>query len=650
QFERSRKVALLLDHSASMDKIEADKSRQARVDSLLSTASFAELRGEVKVTPYYLGGNLTAAAPDVDREKTALGDGLYELAQQELADPSDAWMLLSDGRWNAGRDPAEAVKNSGVPVLSINVASGAGAFDVALTDIEYNPVVFAGQKTSVEATLNWQDAREKAVRVELRDSAQVLTTGRIAITQEVGQGTITLEYLPTEPGQQMLEVSIPPVAGEETLDNNKRTLVVKVLKSRLAVLIVSGHPDYEVGFLKRFLQQSGKYDVSLTATGSKAGNLAGSFPSNQTELNRYDLVILHDPDPAKLQPYQAIIRSYLQEKGGAVWLLMGQQFAGRGPITWINELLPFSQSGRLPLEYRRFSAQPSEGYLFHPAVRLEESQSAIRRTWNQLPPFQSLVRCDIEHSGGVILAYASLSFKKFGKLPVMGYRRHGPGKLFATAALPFWSWGFVPLGFGEESGYYGKFVEGVISWLTVRDDFDPIRIKPEKEVFARGETVTFEGFAYDLGYRPIPGVTGTVRMLRGGSPDTVAADLVSVGEGRYQARLFNLVPGTYRYKASFEKDGQLLKTSEGEILIESFSLEEFDQRGDPGLLMSLARLTGGDYFTYDRFDEALEKIERAPATVVRKGELVLWNRWWLMFAIIAALSIEWLLRKALQLV
>ncbi|MEW5993435.1 MAG: hypothetical protein AB1744_03470, partial [Candidatus Zixiibacteriota bacterium] len=59
QFERSRKVALLLDHSASMDKIEADKSRQARVDSLLSTASFADLTREVKVTPYYLGGNLT---------------------------------------------------------------------------------------------------------------------------------------------------------------------------------------------------------------------------------------------------------------------------------------------------------------------------------------------------------------------------------------------------------------------------------------------------------------------------------------------------------------------------------------------------------------------------------------------------------------
>ncbi len=649
-YERTRRVALVLDRSSSMDRMEAGKSRRTRMDSLLSSASFNALSSQVRVTPYYFGGNLTRTQQAVDQDKTALGEMLYELERLDMVDPSDYWVLLSDGRWNSGRDPADVARTAPSPIIVVDMAGGGGQFDIALTGIDFNPVVFSGQKTSIEVSLSWQAAQGKGVRVELRDSARVLASDQLSMTQEVGQGGVTLDYLPAEPGQQLLEVSVPPIEGEESVDNNRRSFAVKVLKSRLSILLATRKPDYEVGFLKRFLGQSGKYDVDLKVIGAMAGNLAGRLPPTQTELNRYDLIVLYDPDPVLLEGHRQQLTSYLNERGGALWLLMGEEYAKRGPVPWMNELLPFYQSRRMPIEYREFTAQPAEGQLFHPALRLEENQSSIRRSWSQLPPFQCLVPCDELHSDGVVLATAVRPIDQIGRLPVMGYRRFGPGKLFACAALPFWNWGFVTLGFGEESRYYATFVEGAVSWLTVRDDFDPIRIKPEKEVFARGETVVFGGFAYDLGYRPIPDVTGRVDLAAPGSGESIRSDLVGIGEGRYRAEFFGLPPGKYGYSAVFEKDGRLLKESEGELLVESFSLEEFDQRGDPITLASLARLSGGNYFSADEFDGALDKVERAPVAVVQEHEFALWNQLWLLFVIVGALSVEWFLRKAVQLV
>ncbi len=650
EFQRPQRVTVIRDHSGSMDRIESGMPRLNRMDSLLSSASFATLAKDVDITAHYFGGNLVADAAAVDRDQTALGNVLDQLRQTELERPSDYWILFSDGRWNSGREPASYAGTGGVPIIAVDMSAGNGNFDLALTEIDFNPVVFVGQKTEIITGLAWQGALGRQITVDLRDSTRVLAKDRLAVTQEIGRSKIKLEYIPTEPGQKILQVNVLPMPDEVTDDNNRRSIAVKVLKSRLSILLVSSHPDYEVGFLKRLLTQSGKYDVELKVTGSRSGNLGGKFPSRQAELNRYDLIILHDPDPAGLAAYQEIIRSYLAERGGALWVLMGEQFASQTPQPWFNDLLPFHPSRTVPLRQAQFHARPVEANLFHPSLRLAESQSAVREVWSQLPPFHSLVTCDVIGNDAVILAQAVLDGVPKVRWPVLGSRRLGPGKIFASAALPFWTWGFMNLGLGEQAGHYGTFLEGVTSWLTVRDDFDPIRIQPTRDVFARGETVTFEGSAFDLGFRPLPGVTGLVRLVSDDGSDTVETDLIGLGDGKYRARFFNLSPAKYHYTGTFEKDNRQLKESEGDILVEPFSLEEYDPSGDPATLTAVARLSGGDYFTYQQFDRALAAIDTRPVMANLSGEVTIFNKLWVLLVIIGALCVEWLLRKIWQLI
>ncbi|MBU0985497.1 MAG: hypothetical protein KKA42_16610 [candidate division Zixibacteria bacterium] len=650
QFERKSRVALLLDRSLSMEREENGLTRRARLDSLLSTPAFEQLSRQVDVSTYYFADILSSDPEQLSRDRTALGESVQELDRRLLAEPADHWLMFSDGNSNAGRRPAEAVTGLRSPILAVNLAANTGDFDVSISEVDVNPVLFVGQPAEVKVRLAWDRAGGQTIEVQLTEEGRTLTSTRLQVSEEGGFGDVTLQYAPTEPGQKLLTIRIPVLQSESIADNNSRTVAVKVLKSRVSVLLVADRPDYEAGFLRRFLEQSDRFDVTLLASGSKSGNLRGAFPSRQAELNRFDLVILYDPDPQRLESRKDVLASYLSDRGGGVWILMGEQFAAAGPQPWLNELLPFWQATRTPVRFLDVQGVPEESSLFHPSVRLADDRAGIREVWSELPPFKVLVPCPEVSPRGVVLAYAGVAGQFGARLPVLGYRRVGPGKVIASAALPYWPWKFAALGYGGDAALYGRFLDGTTTWLTVQEDFDPVRISPEKEVFSRGEPVRFEGLAFDQGYRPIPNVTGLVQLVSEVTGDTLEADLILRDEGRYQAEFDQPSPGVYRYTGSFEKDGSLLKRREGRIQIETFSLEEFDQRGDPGTLMALARGTGGRYATFNQFETALESVTTDRVTETTGGEIILWGKLWLLLLFVGLLALEWFLRKAFHLI
>jgi len=650
EYIRQKRISVILDQSRSMDRVEMGKSRAVRLDSLLSGESYAALRSNAAVTPYYFGGNLSEESDAIDREKTTLGDALGYLELAQMDAPTDQWILFSDGRSNAGKDPIREAQRISTPIVGVCLAGQDNSYDIGIDQIDFNPVSFVDRTSEVTIRLKTKGARGRNVEVRLMESSGVLDRQRVPIDQDDGLAEVTLTFIPASPGEKILRVDIPVLTGEETADNNRKSFAVKVLKSRLSVLIVTAHPDHEVGFLRRFLLSSDKYDVDVIATGSKAGNLAGQFPSRQSDLNQYDLVILHDPDPRSLEPRREVITSYLSEKGGAIWLVMGETFASAGPVDWFNRLLPFEQSSRRRVERFPFRGVLSEEQLLHPSIRLADTQGEIREIWADLPPFSALVACDQINPDGVVLASCNRSLSDLTDVPILGHRRLGPGKLLASAASPFWSWGFLSLGYGEENQSYARFVEGTVSWLTVRDDFEPVRVAPHKEVYSRGEPARFDGFAYDLGFRPITGAVGEVRLHPVDDGTEIEMELQPSGDGRYVASFNSLAPGRYRWQATMRKEGNRLSEDEGEILIESFSIEEFDQSGDRATMAAVCRASGGNDYTFADFDLAVQSLDLKPVAVKSRQEITVWNRHLLLLIFIGLLALEWVIRKVYQLI
>ncbi len=649
-YERPRRISVLIDRSDSMEREENGKTRRARVDSILSSSKFEEFQSDASLEMYFFADIISADIADISRDKTAIGDILYDIERMEMTEAVDYRFILTDGSSNFGRDPSAASENLSSPLFTIDMAAGGSESDIAISKIEFNPVLFVGQQTLVRVSMSWQGELSQKVIVRLSDSSRVLKEASFKATQENGLAEISLKYIPLSPGHKILKVSIPQLKGERNKQNNSRSFAVKVLKSKMSVLLVSSRPDYEVGFLKRFFEKSDRYEIKLLQTGKRAPGQKANFPAKQTEMNRYDLIILHDPDPMRFQQSQQAIVSYLSDRGGSLWLLLGEQFAARGPVTWFNELMPFYQSSKSNLQYREFHAEPVEGNLLHPANRLADDQTSIRLAWSEIPPFKSLVVMDELDPDGIILSRTADPNQPSKRLPVSGYKRHGPGRVFVSAALPYWSWEFDSYSFESGEKFFEKFLEGTASWLTVKEDLEPVRISPVRKVFSRGEAVRFEGFAFDLGFRPLPGVSGNIELSGQQGQQTVLSDLIPYKEGEFGAEIFNLSSGKYSWTGKFEKDGRIIQEETGEILVESFTLEEFDLSGNITEMTAMAARTGGKYFKFDKFNEAIASLDLRPVEVSESGEITVWGKLWLLLLFLSALSLEWLIRKIFQLI
>jgi hypothetical protein len=650
EYERKPRLTLLLDKSGSMKTSEGGRTRQERMREFLDSENFRKFAGNFDIRTYYFGGNLTDDAANVDSLATALGEVLSELQKKEAARLAEAWLLISDGINNRGLDVATASDHLVTPVYALGVGSDFGLRDVTVAGLEYNRAAFVGKPTEIMVRLQWSGLNNEPIMVQIKDGSKVLA----ADTLRGGPGDlkqdISITFVPDRIGRQTFLAEITRLTDEVNTDNNARSFSMLVLKSRLNVLLVADHLDWEYAFLKRFLMRSENVELSTVVYRSNGQTLEGRFPTTQTELNQADMIIFYDIKSELLSAQESIIHSFVAEKGGGVFFLLGDNYLGARPPRWVDNLLPFvSRRGQGQMIYSRFNGIPSENFLFHPSVRLSDDRRGVRERWRDLPNFERLVPMDSVTPHSEVLITAGLGRSDID-YPVLGYRLLGAGKILAATAAPFWRWAFLSVGFNEPTSDYDLFWDGSVKWLALKEDFDPIKIVPDKDIYTRGETVGFTAFVNDQGFRPIENARGLVELVSGTGVDTMTVQWLETGEGRYRAEFEAVSPGRYSYRGVVERDGIQLKEADGQLAVESYYVEDYDRRPDFAALETSARRSGGRYDHIDKADSVLAgiSVDRISETV--KSETSLWDRVWLLFIFIGALALEWTLRKRYQLI
>ena len=652
-YDRAPRLTIIRDRSLSMGITETNRPRSERVDSLLGANRFQSFAAPFDIRHADFADRLAADNITLDPDATALGEALRELAAGETAEPSEAWLLLTDGITNRGISPLEVAARLKTPVYALGVGELRDEKDIAITGLDYNDVVFAGKPTEITVHLAWSGTSGERADVTIKSGAKTLQRGNLTLPSGDLKEEVKLKFVPEKPGQQTFRVTVPALDGELSDKNNSRSFSVSVLKSKLKVLLVADYLDWDYAFLNRFLERSESVDLTPVVFKRGGGYLTGRLPSRQEELNAFDLVIMYDINPTLVKPLEPFFESYLNDRGGGVLVILGKNYVSRPFPRWIDNYLPFiSQRSGRDLLYFKFNGQPVENFLFHPAVRISDSRVSIRQAWRDMPPFEALVPLDSICPGtDILVTTASVSEGlPSGGLPVIGLRKFGPGKVLALGATPLWPWAFFGYGFGADNTEYRLFVDGVVNWLALREESDPIRIVPDREIYTRGETVGFTAFVYDLGFRPISGATGYIALTGADSPDSMIVQLVGTSDGKYRAEFELLAPGRYNFMGVVEKDGKRLKEKSGQIAVESFSIEEYRRRPDFTVLASLAQMTGGEFAPLDNADSLFTMIDSSRIGVSVQSEIVLWNKFWLLALFIAALALEWFLRKRYQLI
>ncbi len=616
-----------------------------------------------------------------DGRSTNVGGALRTALDKSRPAEIAAIVLLTDGRRTAGPQGAEIARllnQRKIPhTLVLGIGDPSETQTVSLTRMEAPAKVFQRDPFEMKATVTSQGYDGVAVTARLVriDDKGVETDVRTQPVQIGGsqEATIRWQDLTSDsPGRFLFRTEIVPPDGEPMVaERHTRTAAVEVLGDRLRLLLIAGGSNHEYQILRNLLIRDKTIDVScwLQSADEKfpqEGNeevRIERLPEERAELDPYDVVILIDPDPARLTPrFCQHLAEHVVEGGCGLWWVAGEKYtldalrrtAATQPVADLLPIVPdiefaerqiigFGKAFPTPWPWR-LAADGEQG-LGAKIMRIAENRDESRILWQRLPGFHFWFPVSRLKPIAVALAeHTSPDFRRAGRgMPMLALQNVGAGRVLFSGTDETYRWRSL-----FEDAYDRFWVNGVRYLFEGRLQAgnSRLRILASDDKIDLGDAIELVAEVKDEALQPWIADSFAVVLERDGEPDeTLALAPVEASPGTYSLRYRPTRLGAYRVRAA-EKIGKPVEISFQVVA----ARVESEGPMDRAELAAIAGADGGELFaTPQELLAALDRIPSRSATDTFRTPHAVWDGWPTIFFVLVLLSIEWLLRKRFNL-
>jgi len=532
-----------------------------------------------------------------------------------------ALILSTDGIYNSGYNPVYQARRTGFPVYAIALGDSAQKKDIILSHVAYNRLVYLDNKFPLQVTVLAHDCEGNTTTLRVSENGQTLFTREINIDQTEFTATIDLLLEAREIGLKKYRLSLSPVAGELSTDNNSKDIFVEVLDAHSKILILYHSPHPDIAALRNSLESSLNFEVE-------------DFPASDFTgpLEAYNLVVLHQL-PALSNPASRLLLEIADKELPALYI-MGTQ----SDIARLNQV----ETGLRIITGRNLfeEALPS----FNPAFGLFSLSEETRTLVNSWPPL--MAPSGDYQAGNMIhaLAYQSIgSVQTSRPMILLGQNLQYRSGMITGEGL--WRWRMMNYASSGNQDAFNELVSKIFQYLSLKEQKRNLRIY-HKGNFAEYERILLEAEVYNRNYELVnePELEIIITDEEGKQyPFTFSKSLNS-----YRLDAGRLLPGNYSYRASVSV-GEEVFTANGQFSVSRIDLESMNLVADHELLRSLASQSAGQVYLPEQMDELradiLNNSDIKPVVYSRKNIKELINFPLLLAAIIGLLSIEWFVRK-----
>jgi hypothetical protein len=653
-------VAILLDTSKSMNLKGTQLSRKEELQNLLKSDPFEKLSSKAELEIYGFADtifplDLNRNFPDSLGKATSIGEATKSVEERLKEKNLRGILIASDGANNLGEDPVFVAKSKEIPIYTCGIGEYIPPKDIAIARIVYNDIGYVENKIPIQVDISQVGFDNLKIPVSIKEVSQgggkeTLAQENLTLSTSGGTQTVDFAITPQKEGIHQYELTVPQQKDELVQENNRRIFSIKVLKSKIKVLLVTGSLNWEYTFLKRALEKDKNIEIESLVYGKNRKILEGRFPQGEKETSEFDILILVDPPNFVFAEHKTEINDFVFKNGGSALFLLGKDFIESKAFMEATSILPFDLKGAniryLPANL--YLELTQEGRL-HPITRLVENSEENLKVWSELPPFLGLIDLGSFSKDAVALATFRSPFNQEAILPGLVVRNYGKGKLMATTVTPFWRWDFLLWGIGKDNQSYQKFWNNSIRWLVTREDMDLINIFTDKKIYKSGERINFSAKIFDQNYQKIKDASVLLKIKGEASADSEMLSLSLDLMGDYNGTLRSLPPGKYLFKGEVFRDDTKIGSKSGEFTVEEYSLEDANLTTDFDLLKKMAEVSGGKFYEKDQIGNLVNDLELTEKKEERTKEIQLWNHPILLILFIGCLSAEWAIRKRAQL-
>ena len=545
--------------------VDLSLSQQTGARSKRTEEAVAALKQAVARLP-----NTELRTVDVKSLASSEDDGTraFEVLNRALADiPPDRFagaVMITDGQvHDAPQDPAKS--GIGGPLHAL--ITGSKTEKDRQIVIEKAPRFgMVGQEQIVSFRLDEANGPGQPVPVTMTVS------GGTPITLDVSPGqTVEVPVAVDHGGQNIVEITAPPLDGEISLQNNRAVTVIEGVRDRLRVLLVSGEPHAGERTWRNLLKADASVDlVHFTILrppekqdGTPTKELALiAFPTRELfvdKLDQFDLVIFDRYRRQSVLPeaYMFNIAQYVRN-GGAVLIASGPDLAAEDGLysTPLSDIMAAIPTGDVVEE--PFKPMLTDQGRKHPVTKDLPDSAGETPSWGR---WFRLVDTSTQ-SGETVMSGP-------GDKPLLVLSRQDEGRVAQLLSDQGWLWA---RGF-EGGGPQTELLRRLAHWLMKEPDLEEEALNGRQQ----GNDLIVERRTMADSAEPVE-VT-----LPSGKTETVP--LRQISPGRFQGSLPVTEAGLHRLA-----DGKLMAvaaTGNGD------AREMANLRSTTAVLDPVARATGG---------------------------------------------------------
>jgi hypothetical protein len=648
-------ILVLIDNSRSMALVDGEQPRSDVVRSFLASAEMKDL-SSVGVVSYALFDgavrpmtrleidslrfsgartNIEAALSWV-RQVVARSGGSELKALRNLR----AIVLVSDGVVTEGAHPAFDAPQLGIPVYTVAVGDSLPARDLLVRRVDVNALVYRGSQVPVTVWVRGVGIGEQRVEVVLKSGREELARETLTLTGERTDERVSLGFVADSAGTRRLTASVSPVAGERTTRNNVYPFSVRVLESRIRLLLLGGGPSADVACVRRAFERDPNIELTTRIQKQEGVFYEGEW-SPAVARDADAVVLVGFPVPATSQEVLRSLAGALEGKPSVLFVM--SRLVDHAKLRQLERKLSFAVESVGTLETRLFVRIPDE-HRSHPLFQLSGGRS-LADLVQALPPLFALQGAYRPAPDARVVAVGGSGAG--GTKPFLIARSEGRQRSLAVLGYGLWQWDLLRnLPDGSER-LAEHLLSNAVRWLTAVTDERRVRVNPVREVVEGGEPVEFTGEVYDESLLPVS--NAEVKVTVEGAGGNVVLSLIPSGNGRYEGSLPELPEGSYRYEATATRRGEGLGRDRGDVVVEEGTLEFRETAANPALLRQLAARSGGVHVGAEH-PEGLARAVRnrsdfLPREEVRADDLRPMNLEWFTAVVVGLFAAEWILRR-----
>lgn len=637
------RIAVLVDNSRSLTVRDGESERAAVVRALVASDAIGGLSGVGDVSPYLFAGRpspLQALHPDsltFAGGETDIALALQQ-AQRDLVEKNlRAVVLVTDGVVTNGRNPLHAAEALGLPVYVIGVGDSTEKKDLLVSRMLVNAIGYVESSIPVDVWLRSAGYGEETVRVTLSDGTSTVAGKEVRLAAGTEQ-QIQFQYVPKSDGVKKLTVAVTTLPGESTTKNNRATSFIKILKSKMKIVLVAGAPSPDVSFLEQAFRRDKNAEV-VSYVQKQGASWYGNAPTQQSFADADAIVLAGYPLPQSGTEQLRFVREAIEKRAVPLLLVPSRDLDFAKLKSVLDAWLPFDVVQTRKEETQVFFELARDARL-DPVV----SSGIPTESWPKLPPLFRTESSLKARPGARTLATMRINTVAFNE-PLLVSRSLNRSKVLAFTGYGLWRWQLADDVLG--GALPELLVANSVRWLTTRDDNKRVRIRPVKEFFDSGDNIALAAQVYNESNEPVDDAEVTVTVKGPGGVRELA--LGPLGSGRYSGDFDGAREGEYSFTGSARREGAQLGTDEGRFTVGETALEYLDTRLNSTLLRQIASRSGGRYFSAADARALPVAISADPSFVPRlrdiKSDIQLWNLAWLLAAAVLLFAAEWYLRK-----